>query len=178
MLNNEKEITKKALTILQAIYSMGNINKKVLPLNDEYKTDSPFEYFHMPDIYPIVYEDTICKIIELSILLRREKEFLDDCKENINTKVKFSNIGKYVNTNEDVSFSKSLSKIVHAKSIELQSKDKKDNIGYGYTIDRNCEFTGVLRIGVIEIDKSYSTIDINIEKFCINAMMLFAKVSC
>ncbi|MGN0819082.1 MAG: hypothetical protein ACI4M6_01625 [Christensenellaceae bacterium] len=130
------DITKKSLQIMQALYSLGKINKKLISLNKEFETNNPFEYFHIPDYYPIVYEDTICKIIELAVLLRREKEKMDNYGEKINQEVKYSNIEKKV----DVAFDVALSKIIHSKDLYLLVKDSNGNLGYAYETDRNCEF--------------------------------------
>lgn len=172
------EITKKAIQIMQSIYSLGKISKKLIPLNKEFETGSPVEYFHVPDFYPIIYEDTICKVIELSILLRREKEYLESIGEKISKKVKYSNVGKNVVTNVDVAFDDALSKIIHSKQIYLQVKDIEGTIGFSYDTDRNCGFTGILRIVTEGNDKvTIFTIDIDLEKFCTDAMMINAKTT-
>ncbi|MGN0765289.1 MAG: hypothetical protein ACI4MO_02275 [Christensenellales bacterium] len=171
------DVTKKSLQIMQALYSLGKINKKLIPLNKEFETNNLFEYFHIPDYYPIVYEDTICKIIELAVLLRRDKEKMDNYGEIINQKVKYSNIGKNIETKVDVAFDVALSKIIHSKNLYLLVKDSNGNLGYAYETDRNCEFTGILRIVAEEKDKTISTIDIDLEKLCVNAMMINARIS-
>lgn len=172
------DIVKKALVIMQSIYSLGEINRKTIPLNKEFETNSPFEYFQLPDFYPVIYEDTICKIIELAVLLRREKEKLDRYGEKINTKVKYPNVGKNITTQKHVAFDDALSKIIHSKEIYLQVKDLAGVVGYSYDTDRNCEFTGQLRIVSVEKDgATTSKIDIDLEKFCVNVMMLNAKNS-
>lgn len=172
------EIAKKAIFVLQSMYSLGNLNRKLVPLNKEFETDVAFEYFHLPDYYPEIYEDTICKIIELAVLLRREKECLEKYGDKINKKVKYSNVGKNVETNMDIAFDDALSKIIHAKNICLQVKDTEGVIDYTCYSDANCCFTGVLRITVEEKNHlTISTIDIDLEKFCIDALMINARTT-
>lgn len=171
------EISQKALTILQSIYSLGKINKKFIPLIKELETDSSFEGNLLPDYYPMIYEKTINTIIELSVLLRRGKETLESYGYNINKLVKYSNVGKNEGTKDHLSFAKSLSKIIHSKQLYLQVIDINGDIGYAYNVDRNCEFTGKLSVLTEEKDKTLSTYEIDLTKFCLNAMMINVKIA-
>ena len=85
-----------------------------------------------------------------------------------NSKVKFSNTAKYVDSKKDISFSDSLSKIIHASKIDFQMETKNGHIGYGYHIDRNSDFTGyALIIGTEKDGKEYQAL-VDIKKLCIN----------
>lgn len=167
-------VSSKALKLLQNITSLGKINKLLLPLNEEFKRDEPYEYFAIKDYCPHVYEETISLLIELSIMLRRESEQLEKYGKSINNKVKYSNIAKYISNTKDISFSDALSKIIHSDRIDLQMKDKSGNIGYGYEIDRNCEFTEFAMINGKEKDGTEYQALVDIKKLCINAFMIGA----
>ena len=171
-------ISSKALKLLQNIKSLDKINKILLPLNEEFKTDDPYEYFSIKDYYPFVYEDAISVLIELSIMLRREAEQLEKYGESINKRVKYSNVAKYKFSNKDISFSDVLSKIIHSHKISFQMKDKNGDVGYGYEIDRNCSFTGMAVIEGKEKDGSDYQVIVDVEKLCVNAFMVGADKYC
>lgn len=167
-------ISSKALKLLQNIKSLEKINKILLPLNEDFKKDEPYEYFKIKDYYPHIYEESICLLIELSIMLRKKSELFEKYGMSIYKKVKYSNTAKYMLSNKDISFLEALSKIIHAYKIVFQMKDKHNSIGYGYEIDRNCSFTGKAIIEGKEKDGSVFQVLIDVEKICVNAFMLGA----
>lgn len=122
-------ISHKALRLLQNLFSLKDINKLILPLNNEYKPEEEYSYFATEDYYPIIYEESVSLVIEIAVLMRREAEQLDKYKESLNAKVKYPNVSKDVESSKDISFVDTLSKIVHSDDILLEVKDKNGNIG-------------------------------------------------
>ena len=167
-------ISHKALRLLQNIFSLKEINRLILPLNNEYKPEEEYSYFATEDYYPIIYEESVSLVIEIAVLMRREAEQLDKYKENLNTKVKYSNVSKDIGNGKDISFVDTLSKIVHSDDILLEVKDKNGNIGYRYELDRDCFFTGFALCKGTDKDKNPQTIKIDIKRFCINVFMFKA----
>ena len=168
-------ITTKSLKVLQNILSIGKLNKLLLPLNDEFKKESQYDYFVIEDYFPFLYEETINLVIELAVLLRRESEQLSEYGISINNKVKYSNVGKHMDNYVDVSFSDVLSKIIHCDDIKLQSINGSKNVLYGYEADKHCEFTGNAMIKGTKQDGTPYQIIIDIKKICINAFMVSAN---
>lgn len=170
-----KSISNKALRLLQNISSLGQLNRMLLPLNEEFKKENPYEYFAIRDYYPHLYEESINLLIELSVLLRRESESYDKYKMSINSKVKYSNVAKYIDGKKDISFSDVLSKIIHASKIDFQMKTKNGYIGYVYEIDRNSEFTGYALITGTEKEGTEYHALVDVKKLCINAFIVDAQ---
>ena len=167
-------ISYKALRLLQNIVSLKDINKLILPLNNEYKPEEEYSYFATEDYYPIIYEESVSLVIEIAVLMRREAEQLDKYKENLNTKVKYSNVSKDIGNGKDISFVDTLSKIVHSDDILLEVKDKNGNIGYSYELDRDCYFTGLALCKGTDKNNAPQTIKIDLKRFCINVFMFKA----
>ena len=167
-------ISHKALRLLQNIFSLKDINKLILPLNNEYKPDEEYSYFSTEDYYSIIYEESVSLIIEIAVLMRREAEQLDKYKENLNAKVKYSNVSKDIENGKDISFLNTLSKIVHSDDILLEVKDGHGNIGYSYELDRDCYFTGFALCKGTDKNNTPQTIKIDIKRFCINVFMFKA----
>ena len=167
-------ISHKALRLLQNIFSLKDINKLILPLNNEYKPEEEYGYFSTEDYYPIIYEESVSLIIEIAVLMRREAEQLDKYKESLNAKVKYSNISKDIDNDKDISFVDTLSKIVHSDDILIEVKDKNGIIGYSYELDRDCFFTGFALCKGTDKDKNPQTIKFDIKRFCINVFMFKA----
>ena len=167
-------ISHKALRLLQNLFSLKDINKLILPLNNEYKPEEEYSYFAIEDYYPIIYEESVSLIIEIAVLMRREAEQLDKYKESLNAKVKYSNVSKDVQNGKDISFVDTLSKIVHSDDILLEVKDKNGNTGYSYELDRDCYFTGFALCKGTDKEKMPQTIKIDIKRFCINVFMFKA----
>ena len=167
-------ISHKALRLLQNLFSLKDINKLILPLNNEYKPEEEYSYFATEDYYPIIYEESVSLVIEIAVLMRREAEQLDKYKESLNAKVKYPNVSKDVESSKDISFVDTLSKIVHSDDILLEVKDKNGNIGYSYELDRYCFFTGFALCKGTDKDKNPQTIKIDIKRFCINVFMFKA----
>ena len=167
-------ISHKALRLLQNIVSLKDINKLILPLNNEYKPEEEYSYFATEDYYPIIYEESVSLVIEIAVLMRREAEQLDKYKENLNTKVKYSNVSKDIGNGKDISFVDTLSKIVHSDDILLEVKDKNGNIGYSYELDRDCYFTGLALCKGTDKNNAPQTIKIDLKRFCINVFMFKA----
>ena len=160
-------ISTKALRLLQNLCSLKEINKKLLPLNDEFKPSKEYEYFSIKDYFPYIYEESINLLIELSILMRREaeKEIKYGC--SINSKVKYSSMASY-ESGGSISFYDILSKIIHAEEIEYEMKIGDKICGYGYSSDRNSHFSGnAIITGLDKSSKKY-TAKIDVIKFCIN----------
>ena len=101
-------------------------------------------------------------------------EQLDKYNESLNAKVKYSNISKDMQNAKDISFVDTLSKIVHSNAILLEVKDKNENIGYGYKLDRDCYFTGYALCEGTDKNNTPQTIKIDIKRFCINVFMFKA----
>lgn len=170
-------IQLKALRILQNLISLRKINKLLLPLNTEFEIkDNPFQFFSTLDYYPIVYEETIALLIELSINVRRELEQLKKFKGYI--KFKYPNVGKFCKERKDISFEKILSKIIHSNNIELQTKDQDGNLFYGYEGKRENEFTGLAVINGTDRDNNPYSATVDIYKICVNCFMIDAFKSC
>ena len=167
-------ISHKALRLLQNLFSLENINKLILPLNNEYKPEEEYSYFATEDYYPIIYEESVSLIIERAVLMRREAEQLDKYKESLNAKVKYSNVGKDIESSKDISFVDTLSKIVHSDDILLEVKNRNGNTGYGYNLDRDCYFTGYALCEGTDKNNTPQTIKIDIKHFCINVFMFKA----
>lgn len=167
-------ISHKALRLLQNLFSLRDINKLILPLNNEYKPEEEYGYFATEDYYPIIYEESVSLVIEIAVLMRREAEQLDKYKESLNAKVKYSNVSKDIESCKDISFVDTLSKIVHSDDILLEVTDKNGNIGYSYELDRNCFFTGFALCKGTDKDKNSQTIKIDIKRFCINVFIFKA----
>lgn len=167
-------ISLKALRLLQNIFSLKEINKIILPLNNEYKPEEEYSHFETEDYYTVIHEEAIALIIEIAVLMRREAEKLKKHKENINAKVKYSNISKDIQNDKDISFVDTLSKIVHSDDILLEVKDKNGNKGYGYELDRDCYFTGFALCKGTDKNNIPQTIKIDIKRFCINVFMFKA----
>ena len=167
-------ISHKALRLLQNLFSLKDINKLILPLNNEYKPEEEYSYFATEDYYPIIYEESVSLVIEIAVLMRREAEQLDKYKESLNAKVKYPNVSKDVESSKDISFVDTLSKKVHSDDILLEVKDKNGNIGYSYELDRDCFFTGFALCKGTDKDKKPQTIRIDIKRFCINVFMFKA----
>ena len=167
-------ISHKALRLLQNLFSLKDINKLILPLNNEYKPEEEYSYFATEDYYPIIYEESVSLVIEIAVLMRREAEQLDKYKESLNAKVKYPNVSKDVESSKDISFVDTLSKIVHSDDILLEVKDKNGNIGYSYELDRDCYFTGLALCKGTDKNNAPQTIKIDLKRFCINVFMFKA----
>ena len=168
-------ISLKSLRLLQNIYSLKELNKKILPLNQEYDPKDEYGYFATEDYYPIIYEESVSLLVEIAVLMRREAEYLKKLGSNLHTKIKYINVAKDTQTNQDISFVDALSKIVHSEDILLQVKDTAGTIGYGYETDRNCSFTGVALSKGTDKNNNPQTIIIDITKFCVNVFMYKAE---
>lgn len=162
-INNEK-----ALRLLQNIYSFEKINKRILPLDEEFKPDEEYEYFKIKDYFSYVNEESVQKLIELSVFMRRKAEEERKYDSNINSLVKYSNIGQYLNGDGDIGFESSLSKIIHAEDIQFEYEDAQKIKSYGYEGDRNCKFTGFALVTGKKKDGSYYQAKIDVIKFCVN----------
>lgn len=165
--------TEKALRLLQNISSFEKINKKLLPLNQEYSSSRDCDYFAIEDYFPFVYEECIELLIELAVFMRKESEKLKEYGESISTKVKYSSTSKYLD-GRDISFDATLSKIIHATNISFELKSFDGMIGYGYEVDRNSYFTGFALICGDEKDGTKYQAKIDITKFCVNVFMVTA----
>jgi len=169
-----KLLSAKAIRLLQGIFALKKLNKILLPLNDEYDVkDDPFHCFAIIDYYPLVYEDSIALMLELAVTARREIEKYG----SVQTRVKYPNIGKYCDRNEDISFEKSLSKIIHAKTIRLQTKSDDGQVSYGYDGNRNSAFTGFALISGDEQDGTLYKATIDIIRMCVDIVMMDALSS-
>lgn len=170
-----KLLSTKAIRLLQGIFALKKLNKLLLPLNDEYDIkDDPFHCFAIIDYYPLVYEDSIALMIELAVTARREIEKYGP----VQAKIKYPNIGKYCDRNEDISFEKSLSKIIHAKIISLQTKSDDGQVSYGYDGNRKNEFTGFALISGDDQAGTPYKATINIMRMCVDIVMMDALSSC
>jgi len=168
-------ITEKALRLLQNIFSFEKINKKILPLEREFKPEEEYEYFEITNYFEFVNEENIQKLIELAIFMRRESEKNKSYNVAINSLVKYTTIGNYFNdTTASIDFDDALSKIIHANNIQIEYKNKNGEITYGYIIDKNSKYTGYVLIEDVKKDGNKYKAIINVIKFCINAFMYTA----
>ena len=168
-------ITEKALRLLQNIFSFEKINKKILPLEREFKPEEEYEYFEITNYFEFVNEENIQKLIELAIFMRRESEKNKSYNVAINNLVKYTTIGNYLNdTRASIDFDDALSKIIHANDILFEYKSKNGVITYGYIVDKNSKYTGCVLIEGVKKDGNKYKAIINVIKFCINVFMYTA----
>lgn len=161
-------ITEKALRLLQNIYSFDRINKRILPLDEEFRPEEEYEYFKIKDYFEYVNEESIQILIELSVCMRRKAEEERKYGCNINSLVKYSNIGQYLDGTVSVDFESALSKIIHAENIQFEYEDTQKRISYGYDSDRNCRFTSFVLISGTQKDGREYQAKIDVIKFCVN----------
>ena len=167
-------ITEKALRLLQNIYSFDKINKRILPLDEEYKPDDEYEYFKIKDYFEYVNEESIQKLIELSVFMRRKAEEEKRYSCSINSLVKYSNIGQYLDGNKSIDFEEALSKIIHADNIQFEYGSHCGAKTYGYDSDRNSKYTGNVLISGTQKDGSQYQAKIDVIKFCVNVFLYTA----
>ena len=167
-------ISKKALRILQNIYSFDKINKKLLPLDEEYKPEEEYNYFKIKDYFEYVNEENLQKIIELSVFMRRKAEEERKYGKSMNSLVKYSNVGQYIDDASSIDFESALSKIIHAYNIQFEYEDVQGVKSYGYDSDRNSKYTGNVLICGKKRDGSDYHGKIDIIKFCINVFVYTA----
>lgn len=84
---------QKSIGILQNIYSFDKINKKLLPLDEEYKPEEEYNYFKIKDYFKYVNEENMQKLIELSVFMKRKAEEDRKYGNSMNSLVKYSNVG-------------------------------------------------------------------------------------
>lgn len=168
-------ITEKALSLLQNIFSFEKINKKILPLEREFKPEEEYEYFEITNYFEFVNEENIQKLIELAIFMRRESEKNKNYNVAINNLVKYTTIGNYLNdTRASIDFDDALSKIIHANDIRFEYKNKNGEITYGHINNKNSKYTGCVLIEGVKKDGNKYEAIIDVIKFCINVFMYTA----
>lgn len=62
-------ITEKALRLLQNIFSFDKINKRILPLDEEFKPEDGYDYFKIKNYFGYVNDNNIQILIELSVFM-------------------------------------------------------------------------------------------------------------
>ena len=87
-------------------------------------------------------EENIQKLIELVVFIRRKSEE----EKSMNSLVKFSNVGQYLDCSDCIDFESTLSKIIHADNIQFEYEDAQCIKSYGYDSDRNSKYTGFVLI--------------------------------
>ena len=167
-------ISEKALRILQNIYSFDKINRRLLPLDEEYRPEEEYNYFKIKDYFIYVNDENLQKLVELSVFMRKKAEEEKKYGNNINSLVKYSNIGNYTDASGPIDFESSLSKIIHADNIQFEYEDTQGIKSYGYDSDRNSKYTGFVLIEGIKRDGSNYQVKIDIIKFCINVFVYTA----
>ena len=167
-------ITEKALRLLQNMFSFDEINKRILPLDEEFKPEDDYDYFKIKDYFGHVNDNNIQILIELSVFMRRKAEEERKFKASSNALVKYSNIGQYLNKNECIDFEEALSKIIHADNIQFEFESKNGLKTYGYSSDRNSKYTGLVLIDGKKKDGNYYQAKIDVIKFCINVFVYTA----
>lgn len=168
-------IVQKTIDLMKNIYSLKEINKVVLSLENEKQIFNSEKNLYIPNFYKDIYEESISLLVELSILLRRECEQLQKAGISVNSSVKYCNIGKFANTNQSISFYDMLSKIVHASRVAFTMKEPNGKIGLGFTISLNSFFTGYATIRVTDKQGFASLVEIDLKKFCSNAFQIGAE---
>ena len=109
-------------------------------------------------------------------MLRRESEKLEKLGVSVNSSVKYVNVAKIKDTKKDVSFEEILSKIIHASRITFVMKEPNGKVGNTFAISRNSYFTNIATIRTTnKLGKDF-LIDIDLKKFCINAMQIGSEL--
>lgn len=168
-------ITEKALRLLQNMFSFDEINKRILPLDEDLKPEEEYEYFKIVDYFVYVNEENIQKLIELSVFMRRKSEELKNNGVSINSIVKYSNIGQYLDSKKCIDFEDALSKIIHADNIQFEYEGDYGFKSYGYDSDRNSKYTGNVLINGTKKDGSAYQAIIDVIKFCVNVFIYTAE---
>lgn len=107
--------------------------------------------------------------------MRRESEKNKSYNVAINSLVKYTTIGNYLNdTRASIDFDDALSKIIHTNDIQFEYKNKNGEITYGYIIDKNSKYTGYVLIEGAKRDGNKYKAIIDVIKFCINVFMYTA----
>ncbi len=91
-------------------------------------------------------EENIQKLIELAVFIRRKSEEEKKYGKSMNSLVKFSNVGQYLDCSDCIDFESTLSKIIHADNIQFEYEDAQCIKSYGYDSDRNSKYTGFVLI--------------------------------
>lgn len=169
-------IAQKTINLMKNLYSLKDINKTLKELSETKEILNPEHNLILPDYYVEIFEESFSLLIELSILLRRECEKLKKLGVSVNSSVKYVNVAKVKDTSKDISFEEILSKIIHASRLTFIMKEPNGRVGNAFAISRNSYFTNAATIRTIDKLGNDFLIDIDLKKFCINAMQIGSEL--